>query len=140
MLRSVLKPCELDDGSAVYRVEPGVLLATMLPLTNTLGPAGPDFDPDRWDGRRLRGADSSGPGAKESVTTFGHGAHRCPAQRFSLSAIDRAVERLFAAFELHPRFESVRAIPSQIGGVARAADPCPVDYVRRVTATVRPIL
>jgi cytochrome P450 len=139
MLRSVLKPCDLDDGSTTYRVEPGVLLATMLPLTNTTARAGlADFDPSRWDGRRLRDAGSFGPGAKESVTTFGHGAHRCPAQRFSLSAIGRAVVRLFATFELHPRFESVRAIPSQIGGVARAADPCPVDYVRRVTTTVRP--
>jgi len=56
-----------------------------------------------------------------------------------LSAIDRAVERLFATFELRPRFESVRAIPSQIGGVARAADPCLVDYARRLTATL-PVL
>jgi cytochrome P450 len=129
MLRSVLKPCALDDGAATYRVEPGVLLATMLPLTNTTAlPGLAGFDPDRWDGRRLR--DSDALAMKESVTTFGHGGHRCPAQRFSLSAIDRAVDRLFATFELRPRFDSVRAIPSQIGGVARAADPCPVDYVR----------
>ncbi|MDQ1466810.1 MAG: hypothetical protein QOH10_1225 [Actinomycetota bacterium] len=137
MLRSVLKPCDLDDGAATYRLEPGVLLATMLPLTNTT--ALPDlgrFDPDRWSGRRLR--DDGALGAKELVTTFGHGSHRCPAQRFSLSAIGRAVEQLFATFDLRPGFESVRAIPSQIGGVARAADPCPVDYARKPTATLRP--
>ena len=132
MLRSVLKPCELDDGATTYRLEPGVLLATMLPLTNTTALAGlGDFDPDRWDGRRLREAGALG--AKEVVTTFGHGGHRCPAQRFSLTAIGRAVDRLLATFELRPRFESVRAVPSQIGGVARSADPCPVDYVRRAT-------
>jgi len=70
------------------------------------------------------------------VTTFGHGSHRCPAQRFSLSAIGRTIERLLTTFALQPRFESVRAVPSQIGGMARSADPCPVDYVRRGTATV----
>jgi cytochrome P450 len=135
MLRSVLKRCELDDGAATYRVEPGVLLATMLPLTNSS--AAPDlegFDPDRWAGRRLRADDTLA--ARELVTTFGHGSHRCPAQRFSLSAIGRTVARLFATFDLQPRFDSVRAIPSQIGGVARAADPCPVAYVRRTATTV----
>ena len=130
MLRSVLKPCDLDDGAATYRIEPGVLLATMLPLTNTTAlPGLTRFDPDRWIGRRLRDADALD--AKEVVTTFGHGSHRCPAQRFSLSAIGRAIERLFATFDLQPGFDSVRAVPSQIGGVARSADPCPVDYARR---------
>jgi cytochrome P450 len=138
MLRSVLQPCELDDGAATYRIEPGVLLATMLPLTNTTSRSGlGGFDPDRWVGRQLR--DDNALGAKEVVTTFGHGAHRCPAQRFSLSAIGRAVERLLATFDLQPGFHSVRAIPSQIGGVARAADPCPVEYVRRRAATLRPM-
>ena len=137
MLRSVLKPCELDDGATTYRVEPGVLLATMLPLTNTSALPGLDrFDPDRWSGRRLR--DGEALEAKEEVTTFGHGSHRCPAQRFSLSAIGRAVERLFSTFELRPGFAAVRAVPSQIGGVARSADPCPVDYVRRRAATLQP--
>ena len=135
MLRSVLKPCVLDDGAATYRLEPGVLLATMLPLTNSS--AAPDleaFDPDRWAGRRLRNDETLA--ARELVTTFGHGSHRCPAQRFSLSAIGRTVAQLFASFDLQPRFDSVRAIPSQIGGVARAADPCPVAYARRPATTV----
>jgi cytochrome P450 len=135
MLRSVLKSCVLDDGATTYRIEPGVLLATMLPLTNTTAfPGLGDFDPDRWVGRRLRDDDALE--AKEVVTTFGHGSHRCPAQRFSLSAIGRAVECLFATFDLQPGFDSVRAVPSQIGGVARSAEPCPVDYVRRATATL----
>ena len=137
MLRSVLKPCDFDDGTTTYHVEPGVLLATMLPLTNTSALPGLErFDPDRWVGRRLRDDDALD--AKEVVTTFGHGSHRCPAQRFSLSAIGRTVEHLFATFELQPRFETVRAVPSQIGGVARSADPCPVAYVRRPATTVRP--
>jgi cytochrome P450 len=125
----VLKPCELDDGTATYRIAPGVLLATMLPLTNSTAlPGLGDFDPDRWIGRRLR--DEGALDAREVVTTFGHGSHRCPARRFSLCAIGRAVGRLFATFDLRPGFDSVRAVPSQIGGIARSADPCPVDYRR----------
>ena len=68
----------------------------------------------------------------ELVTTFGHGPHRCPAQRFSLSAIRRAVHRLVDGYELTPAFDRVRPLPLQIGGVARAADPCPVAYRARV--------
>jgi len=62
------------------------------------------------------------------VTTFGHGGHRCPAQRFSISAIVRTVERLQAAFEMTPEFTRVEPLPLQIGGMARAAAPCPVVY------------
>ena len=105
MLRSVLKPCELDDGAATYRVEPGVLLATMLPLTNTTAlPGWPASIPIAGS---AGGCATTTPlDAKEVVTTFGHGSHRCPAQRFSLSAIGRAVERLFATFEMQPGFDS----------------------------------
>ncbi len=136
MLRQVLKPCDLDDGTTTYRIEPGVLLATMLPLTNTTALPGLEhFHPDRWQGRRLRADDALD--GRETVTTFGHGSHRCPAQRFSLSAIGRTVERLLTTFELTPGFDAVRAVPSQIGGVARSADPCPVAYVRKPAGTVR---
>ena len=62
-----------------YRVEPGY----------------DRFDPERWDGCRL--ADVSGLAARELVTTFGHGAHTCPAQPFSLRAIVTAVRRLSGA-------------------------------------------
>ena len=109
----------------------------MLPLTNTTARPGLErFDPDRWMGHRLRDDDALD--AKELVTTFGHGSHRCPAQRFSLSAIGRAMERLFATFDLEPGFDRVRAVPSQIGGVARSADPCPVAYVRKRASTLPP--
>ena len=62
------------------------------------------------------------------MTTFGHGAHRCPAQRFSVSAIVRTVARLLATFEMTPAFTEVVPLPAQIGGVARSADPCLVSY------------
>jgi cytochrome P450 len=130
MMRAVLAPCDVYDGDTVYRLERGVVLATMVPLTNTGAAPGLDtFDPDRWAGRRLR--DEGALAAREQVTTFGHGSHRCPAQRFSLSAIGRAVQRLLATYELEPAFGALRPLPLQIGGVARAADPCPVAYRRR---------
>jgi cytochrome P450 len=129
MMRTVLEPCEVTDGTTTYRLERGVVLATMVPLTNTTAMPGLDgFDPDRWVGRRLR--DEAQLPARELVTTFGHGPHRCPAQRFSLSAIGRAVRALLDTYELSPAFAAVRPLPRQIGGVARAADPCPVTYRR----------
>ena len=127
MLRAILDRCEVRDGATVYRLDPGLVLATMVPLTNrSAAPGLEGFDPDRWVGRRLR--DEASLPARELVTTFGHGPHRCPAQRFSLSAIGRAVRRLVDRYELTPEFDGVRPIPLQIGGIARAADPCPVAY------------
>jgi cytochrome P450 len=130
MMRTVLEPCDVTDGVTTYRLERGVVLATMVPLTNTSAMPGLEsFDPDRWAGRRLR--EEAQLPARELVTTFGHGPHRCPAQRFSLSAIGRAVRALFDNYELRADFAGVRPLPLQIGGVARAADPCPVTYRRR---------
>jgi cytochrome P450 len=132
MMRTVLSPCDVRDDARVYRLERNVILATMVPLTNTTAAPGLDtFDPDRWSGRRLRDEDALA--TRELVTTFGHGSHRCPAQRFSLSAIGRAVQRLLSTYELEPGFTALRPLPLQIGGVARAADPCPVTYRRRAT-------
>ena len=130
MMRAALTTVELDDGMRTYRVGPDVVIATMLPLTNPTAAAGLDrYDPERWAGRRLRNeADLP---AKELVATFGHGRHACPAQRFSLSAIARTVRRLVDAFELEARFTAARPYPDQIGGVARAAEPCRVAYRRR---------
>jgi cytochrome P450 len=130
ILRAVLRDVEIDDGQTRFHVARGVTLATMLALTNTTAlPGFAAFDPDRWDGRRLR-AETELP-AREAVTTFGFGPHRCPAQRFSLSAITRVVHGLTDRYDLVAQFASVRAVPEQIGGVARAADPCPIAYALR---------
>jgi cytochrome P450 len=126
MLRAVLTPTEVADEQHTYRVEPGVVLATLLPLTNSSAAPGLDrWDPDRWDRRRLR--DAATLPARELVTTFGHGSHTCPAQPFSLTAMSRTLTRLLAAFDLEPRWSPpARPRPGQIGGVARSAAPCPV--------------
>jgi cytochrome P450 len=130
ILRTVMRDVELDDGTTTYRLSSGATLGTMLALTNTTALDGFDrFDPDRWEGRRLRAEPSLA--ARETVVTFGFGPHRCPAQRFSLSAITRVVRGLAARYDLEPRFSAVRPIPEQIGGVARAADPCEISYQAR---------
>jgi cytochrome P450 len=130
ILRSVMQEVEIDDGTTRYTLAPGVTVATMLALTNTTAAPGLDaYDPDRWEGRRLR--EEQDLPTREAVTTFGFGSHRCPAQRFSLSAITRTVARLVDRYDLTAEFGAVRPMPEQIGGVARAADPCPIAYRKR---------
>jgi cytochrome P450 len=128
MLREVLRPLVFFDGTHEYRVERGVQLATMLPLTNSERP-GVAYDPDRWRERSLH--------RDVTVTTFGHGPHRCPAQRFSVSAIVRTVDRLSSEFELIPEFDEVVPMSTQIGGVARSEQPCLVSYRARGAGNVK---
>jgi cytochrome P450 len=126
-LRQVLRPLDFDDGARVYRLAPGVLVATMLSVTNASSAPDLDrFDPDHYEGRRL--ARSIELPARELVSTFGHGRHACPAQRFSISAIRIALRRLFERFELTPRFARAEPRRRQLGAVARAAHPCVVEY------------
>ena len=130
MLRQVLQPVEVDDGVHRLAVEPGVTIATLLPLTNLSAAPGLDrWDESRWAGRRLR--DAADLPAPELVTAFGHGKHTCPAQPFSLAAITRAVTHLLDHFELAAAYDDPQPVPAQIGGVARSADPCPVRYIAR---------
>jgi cytochrome P450 len=130
MARRVLRDLSLDVGDAVYRIPPGTTIATLLPVTNTEGPGYREFRPDRWRGRRL--VDGSAPGARALVTTFGHGVHTCPAQPFSLAAMVRTARRLFDAYEIEPLWmRRPDPLPTQIGGVARPAAPCPVRYRAR---------
>jgi len=128
-LRAVRTATTIDDGERTYTVAPGVLLATMLPVTNAAAPGFERFDPARWEGRRLR--EPHGLAARELVSTFGHGRHACPAQRFSLSAIRLAVRGLVERFELTPHFSRAAPRRRQLGGVARAAGACAVGYRRR---------
>ena len=106
-------------------------MATFLPLTNSSAAPGLGrWDPSRWNGRRL--ADSSELATVELVTTFGHGRHTCPAQPFSLSAMTATVSVLLTEFDMVPMWSGdAGPVRNQIGGVARAADPCPLRYRRR---------
>lgn len=129
-LRRVLRPIEVFDGRTRYRLEPGTFLTTMLSVNNTSAAPGLDhFDPEHYQGRRL--AAGVAVQARELVSTFGHGAHSCPAQRFSISAIRIALQRLLEGYTLEPRFASAEPRKRQLGAVARAEAACPVRYVRR---------
>ena len=129
-LRYVMSPLDFDDGQRTYRLDSGVMITTMLPLNNISAAPGLErFDPSHYEGRKL--APSVSLPAKELVSTFGHGRHACPAQRFSISAIRIAVRALVDTYELTPGFTDVQPRRQQIGGVARASAPCRVDYRRR---------
>jgi cytochrome P450 len=129
MTRAVLSPVRLNTGGVEYEVPSGWMIATLLPLLNTS--AAPDlahWDPDRWTGHRLR--DTRSLESPLLVTAFGHGKHSCPAQPFSLAAMTAAVTFLVNRYDLTPRWNGhPRPVPAQIGGVARAADPCLLSYV-----------
>jgi cytochrome P450 len=127
-LRQVVEPVTLTVESGSHRLAPGVLLATMLSVNNTTAAAGlAVFDPAHYEGRRLAVALP----AKELVSTFGHGSHACPAQRFAISAIRIAVRRLLERYDVTPEFSIAEPRPGQLGAVARAAAPCVVRYRAR---------
>ncbi|MCV7408009.1 cytochrome [Mycobacterium florentinum] len=131
MSRSVLAPVSLDTGAITYQVPPGWTIATLLPLLNTSAAPGlAHWDPDRWTRHHLTEKDALP--SPMLVTAFGHGRHSCPAQPFSLSAMTAALTHLVREYEMTPRWTShPQPVGAQIGGVARAAGPCPVDYVSR---------
>jgi len=129
-MRQVLRPIDVATDQGTFHLAPGVLLTTMLSVLNPTADARlATFDPDHYEGRRLALADELP--AKELVSTFGHGSHTCPAQRFSISAIRTAVRALVERYDLTPEFESPGPLTRQIGGVARADRPTPVRYGRR---------
>lgn len=131
MARYVLAPVTIDTGNSEHDVSPGVTVATLLPLTNTSSAPGlEEWEPDRWNRRRL--ADASALATIELVTVFGHGRHTCPAQPFSLAAMTTAATRLLDAFDFEASWvDRPSPVRSQIGGVARAAEPCIAHYRRR---------
>jgi cytochrome P450 len=135
-LRLVRRPIEVDDGARRWALAPGVLLTTMLSVTNPTAAPGLDrWDPEHFDGRRL--VEPAGLAARELVSTFGHGRHACPAQRFSISAIRIAVRGLLEAFDM-TLLDAPAPRRRQLGGVARAEARCRIAYRPRAERTSRP--
>lgn len=129
-LRKVLKPVALDDGNAVYTVQPGAYITTLLSVTNLQTDELRRFDPGHYEGNRLRAAVA--PAGKETVSTFGHGTHACPAQKLSHVMCKIVVARLFAQFELMASFGDPRPATGQLGGVARPGGAVGIRYSKRV--------
>jgi cytochrome P450 len=130
MTRAVLSLVHFDTGEITYQVPPGWNIATLLPLLNTSAAPGlKQWDPDRWTRHRL--TDENALPSPMLVTAFGHGRHSCPAQPFSLAAMTAAAAHLLREYRMAPGWTThPQPVPAQIGGVARAAGPCLVDYVR----------
>ncbi|BBY29704.1 cytochrome P450 [Mycolicibacterium sediminis] len=130
MSRVVLEPVTFDAGDVVVDVPAGWTISTLLPLLNTSVAPGLDrWDPARWHRHRLAEADALA--SPMLVTAFGHGRHSCPARPFSLSAMTTAMTRLLGRYDVTSGWTGHPApVAAQIGGVARAAYPCPIHYVR----------
>lgn len=128
MSRAVLAPVDFDTGEVSYRVPAGWTIATLLPLLNTSAAPGlQNWDPDRWHRHRL--ADTGALPSPMLVTAFGHGRHSCPAQPFSLAAMTAAMTNLLSRYTMTPKWtRHPRPVPAQIGGVARADEPCAIRY------------
>ena len=125
------QPVEVDDGIHRLAVEPGVTIATLLPLTNLTAAPGLDrWDEARWAGRRLRGRGRP-PGARARHGVRPRQAH-LPGPAV-LAGRDHP-RRDAPPRSLRPRRRPTTTrepVPAQIGGVARSADPCPVRYIAR---------
>lgn len=127
-LRKVMTSTRIDDGARTWTVPPGVFLATMLSVTNTEPADLWRWDPTHHEKGKL--AASIAVPTKEVVSTFGHGAHSCPGQRFALTAIRIVTRAHLARLEMTPRFERAYPKEEQLGAVARSAEPCVVRYER----------
>jgi len=128
-LRKVMKEIQFDCGSQAYTLQPGVYVTTMLSVTNTQTPELARFDPDHYQGRRIDPALIAQ--GKETISTFGHGAHACPAQKFSHNMCKVLLSMLLQRFEFGVLDGSVEPSGTQMGGVARAARDVALDYARR---------
>jgi cytochrome P450 len=116
-LRKVVAPVEFDDGVQNYTVQPGVYIATMLSVTNIQSAELANFDPEHFQKNQL--ANSLSRTGKETISTFGHGKHACPAQRFSHHMCKIVVSKILTHFELMPQFNDPQPSARQMGGVAR---------------------
>lgn len=120
-LRKVMREMEFAVEDQVYTLAPGVYIATMLSVTNIDGPELARFDPDHYTGRRIDPALIDR--GRETISTFGHGTHACPAQKFSHNMCKVLLAQLYARFRLGSPSAPVAPSDTQMGGVARPADP-----------------
>jgi cytochrome P450 len=128
-LRKVMKEIRFDCGTAVYTIQPGVYITTMLSVINTQTPELARFDPDHYQGRRIDPALIAQ--GKETISTFGHGLHACPAQKFSHNMCKVLMSLLLQNFEFGGLDTLVAPSSSQMGGVARAGRDVILQFTRK---------
>ncbi len=128
-LRKVMKEIQFDCGNTVYTIQPGVYITTMLSVINMPTPELARFDPDHYQGRKIDPALI--PQGKETISTFGHGRHACPAQKFSHNMCKVLLSLLLQNFEFSSPLAPVAPSSSQMGGVARASADVILRYSRK---------
>jgi cytochrome P450 len=128
-LRKVMKEIQFDCGNTVYTIQPGVYITTMLSVINTQTPELDRFDPDHYQGRRIDPRLIAQ--GKETISTFGHGSHACPAQKFSHNMCKVLLSLLLQQFEFSSPDAPVAPSSSQMGGVARADSEVIFHYSRK---------
>jgi cytochrome P450 len=65
------------------------------------------------------------------VSTFGHGVHSCPGQRFALDVAKIVTTLYFRRLALMPQFTRVGIPPTSVGAIGRADGPCIVSFTKR---------
>jgi cytochrome P450 len=128
-LRKVMKEMQFDCGDAVYTIQPGVYITTMLSVINTQTPELARFDPDHYQGRRI--CPELVAQGRETISTFGHGSHACPAQKFSHNMCKVLLARLLEQFEFGFPDGAIAPSDSQMGGVARASGDVVLPFYRK---------
>jgi cytochrome P450 len=91
------------------------------------------FDPSRYSASNAQLMTVSQEN-ENMVSTFGHGRHACPGERFALMMGKMVIARLVREFDFESAFAGKLPPPlltTQMGAVGRAAVPCPVKYVKR---------
>ncbi|MFT4519522.1 MAG: cytochrome P450 [Halioglobus sp.] len=125
-LRKVMKEISFDCGDKQYVLQPGVYVTTMLSVINTQTEELARFDPDHYKGRRI--SPELIAKGKETISTFGHGQHACPAQKFSHNMCKILITLLLQRFEFSTPDQAIAPSSSQMGGVSRAADNVTLRY------------
>jgi cytochrome P450 len=107
-LRKVMKPCQFGD----FQIPPGYYLATLLSITNQQTPSDQPPADQFWPFRSLTTLTGT---AQYAVSTFGHGYHACPGQRFAMMVTKVFLIHLTTgphSLTLQPDFTDVEIPPS----------------------------
>lgn len=131
-LRKVMKEIQFDCGDTTYTIQPGVYVTTMLSVINTQTAELARFDPDHYQGRRIDAALVTQ--GKETISTFGHGSHACPAQKFSHNMCKVLLSQLLEQFEFGAPEGVIEPSGSQMGGVSRASQDVVLSFRRKKDA------
>lgn len=128
-LRKVMQEIQFDCGDQVYTIQPGVYITTMLSVINTQTPELARFDPDHYRGRRIDPKLIAA--GKETISTFGHGLHACPAQKFSHNMCKVLLSLLLEQFDFSTPDAMIEPNSAQMGGVSRASGDVVLHYFRK---------